>query len=145
MSLRPTKEALTSSVGRTFAFEQASIFDLPPASRLTDPITSKIAAKRFEGKTLSALHLSILEAIRLHGSLTDESLERMPAFSGYAPSTVRKRRSELFALWRLVEHGLMTNSRGLPMVVWSLPKWDAAEAARRFKDLGKQELRRESA
>lgn len=145
MSLRPTKGDLCASIGRAPFENQLDIFDLPPASRKSDPLTSKIAGRKFEGNKLSPLHLSILEAIRLHGCLIDESLERMPAFAKYAPSTVRKRRSELFALWRLVEHGMMVNSRNLPMTLWALAPWDAEEAARRYRDLGKQELRRDTA
>jgi hypothetical protein len=125
VSSHTSKAELTGSVGHTFSYEQAGLFDLPPASRLTDPITSKIAGKSFERGDLSELHQRVLSAFKLVGPMTDEVLERLPAFSKYAPSTLRKRRHELYAIGKLIVHGLVTNSRGKPMTVWAVARGEA--------------------
>lgn len=44
----------------------------------------------------SALQATILEALQRLGPMTDRELEALPVFARYAPSTVRKRRSELY-------------------------------------------------
>ena len=41
---------------------------------------------------------SIMAALRHHGPLTDGELEALPEFRAYAPSTVRKRRTDLVAM-----------------------------------------------
>lgn len=66
------------------------------ASRRRDPATSKDAARRV-GEKLTVLQGRVLTAIRLAGArgLTDRELEELPGFAKLAPSTVRKRRSEL--------------------------------------------------
>jgi hypothetical protein len=122
-----TKGELTESVGRTFAFEQTDIFSAPPASRRNDPITSKLAGKRSEDRISegkpSKLHLQVMDAFRVNGPMTDETLENLPCFKGkYAPSTIRKRRSELAGAapaW-LVTYGHMTNSNGSLMTIWAV-------------------------
>lgn len=136
MSLRPTKGELCGSVGKTLDYGQLDIFSVPPASRLGDPITSKLAGKRAEDRCsegkLSKLHSQVLDAFRVNGPMNDEVLENLPIFRGkYAPSTIRKRRSELSLCVppRLVAYGLMTNSNGSPMTIWTLAPAKAQEAA----------------
>ena len=92
--------------------------EFPPASRNRDPETAKIAGDSFYRK-ISSLHLRILEAFKT-GPLTDETLERLPVFSSLAPSTVRKRRSELYYLGLLRHHDTVINRRGRPMMRWIL-------------------------
>lgn len=90
----------------------------PPASRAKDLPTAKASGNLFEDRGLSALHQSVLDALA-DGPMTDEMLERLPQFSGLAPSTVRKRRSELAELGYIRRHGVTRNSRGRSMVVWA--------------------------
>ena len=65
-----------------------------------DYATSRAAALALEPR-LSALQSDIMAALRHHGALTDEQLERLPEFRAYAPSTVRKRRTELRQIGRI--------------------------------------------
>ena len=52
--------------------------------------------------------------------MTDEQLENLPEFHDYGPSTIRKRRSELFQQHALVAVGDTVNTRGRKMLVWAL-------------------------
>lgn len=85
-----------------------------------DPHTSRDAAAVIARKR-TALHAKVLLAFQAHGQMTDEDLERLPAFEGYGPSTIRKRRSELYQQGALVSYGDRANSRGRSMLVWGLP------------------------
>lgn len=127
MSGHTTKGELTAGVGTTFDWGQLDIFTAPPASRRADRPTAKIAGRRAEDRCsegkLSKLHVQVLAAFKLLGPMHDETLENLPAFKGkYAPSTVRKRRSELVNCIppRLVSYGEMTNSNGSTMTIWCL-------------------------
>lgn len=82
------------------------LFALPPAVRSTDPATSREAAARIRPQ-VRALHRAVWAAIDAAGAagLTDRELEILPQFGVYGPSTVRKRRSELFQLGHLVAAG----------------------------------------
>jgi hypothetical protein len=120
MSSHVTKAELTASIGTAPLCDQFDIFSLPPASRRDDPETSKAAGAIFERRGLSEFHERVLAAFRINGPMTDEVLERLPVFASLAPSTARKRRSELYQLGRLVIHGLVTNSRGVPMTIWAI-------------------------
>jgi hypothetical protein len=53
----------------------------------------------------SRLHELVLQAFRDRGSMNDRELERLPQFVDLAPSTARKRRSELFQAGRLIADG----------------------------------------
>jgi len=66
------------------------------------------------------LHKKVLAAFTEHGSMTDEQLENLPEFHDYGPSTIRKRRSELFQQHALVAVGDTVNTRGRKMLVWAL-------------------------
>ena len=73
-----------------------------PAHRAGDHQTSITAAKKILPR-LSELHEKVLRA--MNTPKTDKELERLPEFSGYGFSTIRKRRSELFQAGRLEETG----------------------------------------
>lgn len=84
----------------------SQVLDVPTSAiagmvRGDSPVTSQAAAVRVLEK-LSALQHQVLMAV---DGLTDRELERLPQFSEYAPSTIRKRRSELWQLGRLREDG----------------------------------------
>ena len=63
----------------------------------------------------NALQFAVLAAILRAGTITDGELERLPEFAKYAPSTIRKRRSELYQLGDVVKRG--TDGR---MTLWSV-------------------------
>lgn len=69
-----------------------------PAARRTDPPSSHEAADALLGSgvtALAALQRAVLDAIAERGPITARDLELLPRFRHYAPSTVRKRASEL--------------------------------------------------
>jgi hypothetical protein len=82
------------------------LFALPPAVRRDDPATSREAAARIRPQ-VRALHRAVWDAIETTGpvGLTDRELEILPQFAQYGPSTVRKRRSELYQLGHLAAAG----------------------------------------
>jgi len=89
--------------------------------RRNDGATSRAAALAVEPR-LSELQADIMAALRHHGPLTDEELERLPEFRMYAPSTVRKRRTDLFKMGRvraLKEKRLNSTGTAL-MTVWTV-------------------------
>lgn len=65
------------------------------------PLTSQAAAVRVLPK-LSALQAEVLAVA---DGRTDREIERLPRFAAYAPSTVRKRRSELLQQGRIRADG----------------------------------------
>lgn len=73
------------------------------ASRVTDPDTSRRAGEKVR-KLGTGLHARVLEALR-GCSLTDRELEQLAQFQQYGPSTVRKRRSELYQAGHVVAVG----------------------------------------
>lgn len=91
-------------------------------TRARDRQTSKDAAERVRPH-LSQLQTAVLNALMAHGAagLTDKELERLPLFQDLAPSTVRKRRSELLQLGRVREAGVRDR----------LTVWVAADEPRR--------------
>ena len=76
-------------------------------------IESQAAACRVLGK-VSQLQGQILEALAGNG-LNDRELEELPIFKTCGPSTVRKRRGELFQTGRVVQAG-----RRDGMAIWIL-------------------------
>lgn len=72
----------------------------PPSVRSSDAQTSIDAAKKVE-RVMSDLQVDVLNAIKNAGfrGMTDRELEQLPWFSDRAPSTIRKRRSDLYH-WR---------------------------------------------
>lgn len=89
---------------------------VPALHRQRERATS-IAAAAAQERKLSSRHQLVLEAFAAHDALglTDRELEQLPTFALWAPSTARKRRSELFHMGRLVE----ADRRG-GMTVWRL-------------------------
>lgn len=73
-----------------------SQFDMfaPPAVRRDNPSTSLMAAKRVEW-TITLMQQTVLQHIKQMGPVTAAELEELPVFAHCAPSTVRKRISEL--------------------------------------------------
>lgn len=91
----------------------------PPSFRVSDGPTSREAAVAVAGGS-KAMHKKILEAFANCPTLTDQELEELSVFRGYGPSTVRKRRSELFQMGKLKQMAVTKNSRGRMMIVWGL-------------------------
>ncbi len=65
-----------------------------PLVGTTDPSTSGEAARSI-AKKLTALQLQVLAAFARLGPQTPKEIERLPEFAELAPSTVRKRCTEL--------------------------------------------------
>lgn len=89
--------------------------------RRSNPQTS-VGAARAVRSVRSGLQLKILSILQRGGPMTDEELETHAelAAMNLAPSTVRKRRSELFQAGELVEAGERANRRGSAMLtVWA--------------------------
>ncbi len=82
-----------------------------------DPHTSTDAAV-VVARRRTELHARVLRAFGAVGPMTDEELERLPEFAAMGPSTLRKRRSELFQQGALVIVGERLNTRGRKMAVW---------------------------
>lgn len=79
-----------------------------------DPVESQRAAiDTLEHR--SALQAAIMLALSKQGPLTDRELENLPEFSGLGPSTVRKRRCELF------QRGIIHKTgRRDKMAIWAI-------------------------
>ena len=102
---------------------EASLFDVVAATptreisgmvRGSDPMTSQRGAVDVLGKR-AWVKRAILEAIATGGPLTDGQLENRPEFAALGPSTVRKRRSELFQAGKLKAAGTLDK-----MTLWDL-------------------------
>lgn len=108
---------------------EMSLFGPPappsPDHRVPDHATSVAAAVsvRWIGVGLRARVFHAIAAASGHG-LTDLELEAMPGFTGYAPSTVRKRRSELYQQGRLDKAGVRDGA-----TVWVVAPEEAGDAA----------------
>lgn len=78
-----------------------------PMVRRRDRRTCRDAADRVR-PALSSLRLAVLDAIHAAGprGLTDRELELLHQFQDRGPSTVRKRRSELYQLGYVREAGV---------------------------------------
>ncbi len=72
--------------------------------RNPDHQTSIDASERV-AKGRAKLQDAIEKILREHGPMTDGELEKLECFAHYGPSTVRKRRSELFQAGRVAETG----------------------------------------
>lgn len=92
------------------------LFAAVPMTRRPDHDTSTGAADRVR-RTATTLHRQVLEAIAGAGAdgLTDRELETLPAFRHLAPSTARKRRSELFHAGLLEKAGVRDR-----LTVWTV-------------------------
>jgi len=85
--------------------------------RRDDAETAIAAAARVQGR-LSELQRRVLAEIERLGGATGEEVEQLPQFAALAPSTVRRRITDLRDAGLVVAAGERTNSRGLPMTVW---------------------------
>lgn len=88
---------------------QPSFFDAPdtggiPLTRTPDHATAKKAARKVT-QSISQLQRSVYEHIRLMAPVTALELEELEIFSELAPSTVRKRVSELAGRGKIVGRG----------------------------------------
>jgi hypothetical protein len=90
----------------------------PALSGLADHATSVAAGEALSDTFLSQLRGRVYRAIQQAGDdgLTDLELEKLPEFNKYAPSTVRKRRSELWQ--RMYING---NGKRDGATIWRLP------------------------
>jgi hypothetical protein len=99
--------------------------DLRGMTHHDDPYTSLDAAATI-ARHRTELHARVLQAFLEHGPMTDAELEQLPEFHGYGPSTLRKRRSELYHAHDLAAIGERRNARNCKMLVWSVrPKTEA--------------------
>lgn len=69
---------------------------------------------------LSELQQRLIQAYGFYGRMTGERAEELQTFSDCAPSTIRKRITELSRSGVLVADGDEPNSRGRLMTVWRL-------------------------
>lgn len=88
---------------------QPSLFDAPdtggiPLTRTQDHATAKAAAKTVT-PSISQLQRSVWEHIRLMAPVTALELEELEIFLALAPSTVRKRVSELSSRGKIIGCG----------------------------------------
>jgi hypothetical protein len=88
------------------------------------PVT-EVAAAQSICQRRNRLHELVLQAFRDRGDMTDEQLERLAQFEHYAPSTIRKRRSELtdarlFDSPPIVSKGLQERPGRTPITIWGL-------------------------
>lgn len=76
---------------------------------------------------LNELQMGVLRAISEAGArgATDRELEQLPIFRGRAPSTVRKRRSELYQAGLLLASGVREKMT-VWICTWPLPAVEAA-------------------
>lgn len=88
--------------------------------RQGDGAAATIAAQAVAGKR-SKLQVEVIGAFVKYGSMGDRRLETLPEFEGrFRQSTVRKRRSELFALGILVDTGETDHFDGSTFSRWAL-------------------------
>lgn len=80
------------------------VANLPPLWRCADATTSH-AAGAAVGSRLSDLQAVVLELLERHGAMTAKEAERLERFAALAPSTVRKRVSELARAGALTRTG----------------------------------------
>jgi hypothetical protein len=76
--------------------------------RIPDHSTSIAAAEKI-APVRSDLQALVLEVFKCHGPMTAGEAEKRPIFDFCAPSTVRKRISELYKAGELVETGIRRN------------------------------------
>lgn len=76
-----------------------------PLHRKTDGEASRDAAERVMPK-MNDLRRRVLDAIKRNGPITALEMEELPEFYGMAPTTVRKRCSELVQMGAVKENGV---------------------------------------
>lgn len=75
-----------------------------PATHRRGLDTEREAAAKIAPR-IARLHSEVMGALLTNGAMTDRELERLPQFDKYGPSTIRKRRSELYQAGALVAEG----------------------------------------
>ncbi len=95
-----------------------------PRARLTDPETSRMAARSVSEERLRTSQKIILDALEHFGEMTDEEIyEFMVGFHQISPSGARTRRKELVDLGLVRDSGL----RGLTPSGRQSIKWEVAQ------------------
>lgn len=89
-------------------------FNTPDMHRREDHATSIEASERVARSCKTELQAAVYAKLVELGPMTDGELEALPQFCHYGPSTVRKRRSELFHAGRVLD----TGERRSHMKVW---------------------------
>jgi hypothetical protein len=79
--------------------------DVPRGMVHRDGLPTEREAAAKVARKLGELHHAVLEELRARGPMTDRELECLARFDALGPSTVRKRRSELFQVGRLEAFG----------------------------------------
>lgn len=130
---RPAYDAVEDALRRRRSHAlDFGLFGVAPATaaaRASDPVTSHAAADVATTQPrLSRLQAQVLDAIRAHPGITDAELEALPAFQRYGPSTVRKRRTELYQMGRIEATGTATRPRS------SLLRWRARDTPQAVAD-----------
>lgn len=100
------------------AVEAGQFKNTPSMHRKVDHATSIDASERIAKSCKTELQSAILEKLIELGPMTDGELENLPVFSHYGPSTVRKRRSELFQDGKVEK----TDAVKARMTVWRAAK-----------------------
>jgi hypothetical protein len=95
--------------------------DITGMVRGEGPSTS-VAAAKILVRGVTALQRRVLDAFKQRGPMTDEELERLPEFSEYGPTTVHKRRTELYQAGKVERYSMKPNSRGVTMIIWNIKK-----------------------
>ena len=90
-------------------------YNTPDMHRRNDDHQTAIdASERVAKFCKTELQTAVYEALIKYGPMTDGELERLDVFAHYSPSTVRKRRSELYQEGRVAK----TDARRDGMSVW---------------------------
>lgn len=89
-------------------------FNTRDMHRKHDHQTSIDASERIARSVKTRLQEQIHAKLVELGPMTDGELEALPGFAHYGPSTVRKRRSELFQAHRVIDTGERRNH----MKIW---------------------------
>lgn len=97
---------------------RGTMFD-PALTRQADPVTSKASAETMR-LHLNELQVQVLAAFGDHGRLSPRQLERLPAFATLAPSTARKRCTELVRLGLLRPVGVERELGSTPSTVYEV-------------------------
>lgn len=94
-----------------------------------NPLSTEVEAAQAISRHLTELHHKVHDMLS-QCPQTDEELERQPCFAAFGPSSVRKRRSELYQAGLIEVCGERSNSRGRRMKVWCVTELPAGLAVR---------------
>ena len=89
----------------------------------SDPHDTEVDAARAAAKIKTKLQGYVLDALG-NWPMTDEELEELPQFRHYGPTTVSKRRTEVYQMGKVTYAGFKRlNHRRFKMKVWQLNGW----------------------